>query len=715
MDNEFNTKEYVINEESQFEEITEEEYKEDFTSFEQEIDLNDDEHLDLIETRNQEETIKPKRKSIKEKWNALEPKKKTIIIVFGILLILLTSLLIYVLVKKEPVEKPKKEEPEIVIEKDNYRYDNGFLVLLDENDKEIGKYECKNKNENKCRVAYQNNEDNFDGEQYIYENGLKLNFVTPIINDTFAFIYDDKNEENGMVFLYDLSQNEILNNYNSVKYYNVNSKEYLVIENNESKYGLFIVEDSKLKQIIDFNYDYLGIKKTEMSEYNYLVAKKDGKSIIINSEGKELSKRISNNIKSFNKKYIVVDANGEYAIVDYRNNKILKNSYNYIILQDNYFIAIKDINKLMLYDYKETQLYNELITLPNEYYNKTYIYDENNKLLNTNESFWINLNEDKISIEYYKNESDVESKTINIYEGLVSQNYEYISYFDGSLYIYDDEFKTNLIGKYSCNNKNTINSIDSTYNNCYLAKESYFSDNELSNQDKTLGYLPLINKRYIFINDTIDTNTNNIVLYDLVENKTLGSYLSVDAGIYDGKSALGFLTSSDLKVIGKSSRKNKYGVISINNDSVNSVIAMEYDRIERLKDYYMVESSGATYQLFNENGEEITKPVGNKIVNFVDGYIKTKNNNKFSIYSFDLKSEKKDLDYLELKDKFFVTITNDKKVSVYNYLEFDNPIIDSYPLETEEYKYNYLEVSDNYEIIVTDELGERLTLSVIAE
>ena len=342
MDKDFETKEYIMPDENEIIEIAEEDYEEDFTSFEQDVKPAEEDPLELMEERDLS-----KKKSLKDKWNNLDKKKKIIIILIPLLFIIaVVIILILFLNKDESAEKPK-EEPSVVIEKDNYRYENGYLVLLDQNDQEIGKYECKNKDEDKCRIAYQSNEDDFDGEKYIYDDGTELSLITPIINNSYAFIFDNKDASKGMVHFYDLTKNEIIENYNSVKYYKANDKEYLIIENDESKYGLFEVTDTELKQLIDFKYDYLGIKKEEFQEFNYLVASKDGKYLLIDSAGKEVSKKISSPIKSFNKKYIVVENGGLYNIVDYRNNKLYENEYNYIILQENYVVAVINTNEVI--------------------------------------------------------------------------------------------------------------------------------------------------------------------------------------------------------------------------------------------------------------------------------------------------------------------------------------------------------------------------------
>ena len=78
----------------------------------------------------------------------------------------------------------------------------------------------------------------------------------------------------------------------------------------------------------------------------------------------------------------------------------------------------------------------------------------------------------------------------------------------------------------------------------------------------------------------------------------------------------------------------------------------------------------------------------------------------------DLTTKKlEDLDYVELQKNFFVTIDSENKLSAYNYSDFENACIASYPLETEEYKYTYVRVTDDYDIVVIDEAGLQQTIS----
>ena len=56
----FETKEYVIPDENEIIEITEEDYAEDFTSFEQDVKPNEEDPLELMEERNQEKELEKK-------------------------------------------------------------------------------------------------------------------------------------------------------------------------------------------------------------------------------------------------------------------------------------------------------------------------------------------------------------------------------------------------------------------------------------------------------------------------------------------------------------------------------------------------------------------------------------------------------------------------------------------------------------------------------
>lgn len=673
------TKEYTIPDDNEIIEVTEEDYEEDLTSFEQDVvpTVEDEEEAESKKSKKEAKKSKKERINIKEKWDKLTKKQKILVITGGSILFLAIVFVVifFVFIKDKNEKNPISKDKSVIIEKDNYRYENGTLILLDKDDKEIGKYVCKNKDVDKCHIAYSNDaDDSFDGEKNVYEDNSVVKRNIPIINDKYAFIYDSKEKENGVVFYYNIADKKVEKKYNSAKYYNFNPKKYLIIENDVSSYGLFEITDEELNELIPFKYDYLGLNQKELSDYEYLVASNNSKNYIIDLNGKEISKGISYPIKSFNKNYIVVtDSSDKYTLVDYKNNKVFNNTYDFITLLEKFAVVISKKTSLDLLDFKETKLNQENITIPNEYYNKTNVYNSSNKLLETKESFWILNNDNTITVEYYKDASNVNSIVINAYEGIVSERYDYVSYYDGILYFYEDEGKTNLIGSYKCSNKNNIDSENASYSNCYLAKESNFSDNELSLNNKQLGYLPLVNKRFVFINDTMDVNNSNIVLYDLKDKKSLGAYYSVDAGLYDNRTSLGFQNDESFMIIGKSTRKNKFGVVKLSSNGVSSILGVEYNAIERIGDYLEVTKASGTYQLYNMNGANISSEFKSKIVNYNSDYLKVKENNSYSAFTFNGKELVKDKEYINLYSSYLITIDSSNKLHVY---EYDNPSVE---------------------------------------
>ena len=121
-----------------------------------------DENEEITNTQYDLNTIKESSKQTKQKkpskWSSLSKKAKIIIIVSIVLVVLIIAfVLIYFLVLKKDDNKDNYKEPTVVIEKDNYKYEDGKLIFIDSNKNELGIYECTNKNENICYVAYFSN------------------------------------------------------------------------------------------------------------------------------------------------------------------------------------------------------------------------------------------------------------------------------------------------------------------------------------------------------------------------------------------------------------------------------------------------------------------------------------------------------------------------------------------------------------------------------
>ena len=116
-----------------------------------EIDENDEISNTQYDLEKVEEPLGKKKKEKKpSKWSKLSKKAKIIIIVSAVVLLIVVVLLLWLFVFKKDNKQNEYKEPSVVLEKENYKYVDGKLIFLDQNKKELGSYECKNKNENLC-------------------------------------------------------------------------------------------------------------------------------------------------------------------------------------------------------------------------------------------------------------------------------------------------------------------------------------------------------------------------------------------------------------------------------------------------------------------------------------------------------------------------------------------------------------------------------------
>ena len=131
-----------------------------------------DENEEISNTQyDMEQVNMPKSKKEKKpsKWSKLDKKKKIIIIVsIVIVLLVIVGVILYFLVFKKDNTVDKSKDPVVVIEKDNYRYEDGKLIFIDKDKNELGSYTCENKSENLCYVANYSNEDSFDSFRSIF-------------------------------------------------------------------------------------------------------------------------------------------------------------------------------------------------------------------------------------------------------------------------------------------------------------------------------------------------------------------------------------------------------------------------------------------------------------------------------------------------------------------------------------------------------------------
>ena len=634
-------------------------------SFEKTIETLSEEETSKDKEEKEKKTIKEKMAALKKKWNDLPKKKKIMIItISSIILLLLIGTLVFFLTRKEnPIDEPE----DIIVNQDNYRYQNGKLIFLDKNKKELGEYQCQNEDQSLCYVAYYSEEDNFDEPIYTYEDNEEIKRRSSIILDRYVFIYDNKESDGGLITLYDIEEQKEMDTYQLVKGY-TSLPNQVILKNKASEYALvhFTEEQTELK--IPYSYEYLGVIDTK-EDVNRVVAKQNGKWYLTDLENNIQTKAISSEIKNYSEKGInTIDESGNYHVVDYNNQEINEGEYEFIDLLDQYLLFIQNKNVLIT-DYEGNKMNIDTIPLNSDQYIPVHTYSKENKLIKTEKSYEITYQGNIMNLEIWEeNGLNSEKKSINLNEGKLSAKLSFLNYFDGKLYIYKEKEKQNLIGTYTCESKNGISEDATSLSNCKMATESYYQDNDINiRKDGEMGVLPIFNERYAFIQDN-----NVIVLYDLKENTTKSKYKSIDGECYTNSNELSFVTANNKYIIAENTN-GKYGIIKIDYNSVEGVKGFDFNHIERIGFHYIVQNESG-YSLMDHEGNMISSSVTNKIrnINISAKYMTVKDSSKYYLYSFEGKKIlEKGFDYITPDIKYFGAVENGNL----NFYSYEEPTI----------------------------------------
>lgn len=592
---------------------------------------------------------------IKEWWSSLTKQKRLIFILATVLVVLLIVIGILFLTNKDKKDV-KDKKPDVIVDNDFYRYENGTLVFLDKDNKEIGKYKCKNDDQTKCYVAFQSNEDDFTGDLYVDDQGNKLDVRTKIINNNYVFIVDNKKGSSDDIILYSIKSKSNADEYKLVKTSNIN-KNYVVLKDKDNKYGVLDLSDENPKVLINFVYDYVGMINNEMAN-KYVVLLKNNKYYVADFTEKLLSGGLNQKIVEYNDQFIVTkDGENKYQIYDYDDNKLQSDSFLFIKLNDIYYAAVKDTG-IFVYD-KDGTKYNETpIGLSSNTYNRTYILDANNQVISNEVAFEISTNDDFITITRGK-----AIDSLSIKEASVNKEHPYINYYNGILYFYSDEAKTSLIGKYTCKNRNTSGSLDL----CNIATSISISNNELTYKVGA-GKVAILNNRFVFIKDSL--STGNIYLYDLKNNQKMGPYNDIEA--FDLTSDKESVKNINGAYVIAKNKNNQFGLLKINDKSVDVLLSFDYAEMEKEGEYFLVKKSGGSYNLVNQSGNVLTKDISNKIVAYNENYLLTKSSGGYTVYNYN--GEKIDqtvYSYVKLASNYYVGIT-DNNLGIYKY---NNPSV----------------------------------------
>ena len=598
-------------------------------------------------------------KNVKKKKKKLTKKQKIILFtVLGIVLVIVISLVVYFCFIKHD-KMPKNNEPVVIIEKDNYRYEDGNLIFLDKDKKDIGKYECENKDENLCYVAYYTSEGVFDTDKKVYEDGSSVNIVSDIYLDKYAFVYDNSKKTKGDITLYDMEDKKKLETYDEIK----EVKENKVIVKKDKTYG--VISLSKQQVETDFKTEYTFIGYIENTDY--IVVGDKNNYTLYDFNGKIVSKSIGGLIKNFDSKSISANVGNKCHVYGYDGEEKIDESFDYVTFVDTYIVGITN-SKMFIYDSEGNPMNLNGIKVKNTDYNTKLVFNKELRQIDKQEVFSIIINDKTLKLDL-KEEKPI---TINLNEGMLNRSLAYYSYFSGKLYFFADEAKTELLGSFTCSYANSITNGAFT-NNCFVAKEENILDSTKENY-----YLPIYNKRYVFISDTKTPDANdNIILYDLKDNKKLATYKMVDLNLHtEAENVITFMDTSDTLVFAKNT-SDSYGVVKITNNKVEGVIPFKDKEnnatnvsIKTLKDSLLIKRSDDTFHLYDYKGTELAPQVStkNEIVDFNDSCIKVVNSaGNYLLYSLDGKVMSSEFKYIAMEKGVYITVDDKNKVGVYSY------------------------------------------------
>ena len=234
-----------------------------------------------------------------------------------------------------------------------------FLKFLDKDDKTIGDYECENKDENKCYVAYLTSENKTDLPVYLDEKESPLQRRSQIYNNKYVFVQDGD-----IINLYNMIDKKKESSYKTIKV--GSTKEGIVAFTDEKdKYGVLSISD-EIKELAKAKYDYIDIYNSD----NTFIAK-EGSSYYLIKDDNKISKDFSNEISAFNDKFLVSDN----VLYDLNGNKVINKEYDTILLDKDFVFGINS-RKMTIYDNNLNKLNEEEIKLKSLDYKTSYIFDE---------------------------------------------------------------------------------------------------------------------------------------------------------------------------------------------------------------------------------------------------------------------------------------------------------------------------------------------------
>ena len=390
-------------------------------------------------------------------------------------------------------------------------------------------------------------------ELYNDESGIAYQSVFETRDGGFL-LYDNRNDVLSTT-LYDENNNSFINLQTIDK---VNYAKPIIYEGKDKKYVLgFCSNDNDNLYLYNSNVGIKVLNHTSLvadrydqrkdlyyTNTEYIVTKNnDGMVGLIDILGNTIVDYQYNNIVGLkNNKYIVVNKNNTYNVIDNKGNKLFNNDYQYISYKDGLYFVMKS-NKIAIFDEELKQISGFIMNHNIEELNLR--EDNYLNVKNINNKYYMWNNDGKKDFTYndlfiVTNKKEYKKYSINGF-GIGEFIYNFVA---GELIIYNNNYEeVRRIGleagvKYVLN-VTTVengslfieyinNDLESGY--CYVNSEGTIYNNKNGKMvKKTDNYLIYMKNKELVIVDYNGEILNSISGEDI---KIYGSYLIVDNNLY---------------------------------------------------------------------------------------------------------------------------------------------------------------------------------------
>lgn len=216
-----------------------------------------------------------------------------------------------------------------------------------------------------------------------------------------------------------------------------------------------------------------------------------------------------------------------------------------------------------------------------------------------------------------------------------------------------------LLNKYSCQNKY-----------CDFVKPIIDDNNYLLDyyKDGNLEYNKIINNRYAFIYDTVTENYESIILFDLIDQKTVNTYKAIKN--------YNTLIENDIYFV--EDLNNNWGVVSFLDGEFKELVAPQYTYIglinnidiennKLISDRFLVLKNNK-WAIIDQNDVLLSAYLEESIVDYNGLYIKTLVNNLYKIYDYSGNAILNNDNYINISitGKYIELVSENKKITIYD-------------------------------------------------